>query len=318
MEHFNIFQALKEDGYHVAANIQSLWSGYGQLYRLKNKTGSTLIAKHIHPPTVANHPRGWNTNVSHQRKLRSYQVELNWYQHYAHLCDEHCRVPHLISAESIDQEQLILLEDLSSAGYPKLKRFLPLNEVEVILRWLANFHATFLHHKGVGLWPIGTYWHLATRQDEWTVMEDGVLKNAAHLLDQKLNNCRFQTIVHGDAKLANFCFSNDGQKVAAVDFQYVGKGCGMKDIIYFLGSCLTDHECERSAPELLDYYFNELEISIINSNKDLDFHSLEKEWRQMYAIAWADFHRFLLGWMPTHQKLTRYSQQQVKLALQTI
>jgi Ser/Thr protein kinase RdoA (MazF antagonist) len=63
----------------------------------------------------------------------------------------------------------------------------------------------------------------------------------AAVIDQVLNNCSYQTIVHGDAKLANFCFSKEGA-VSAVDFQYVGGGCGMKDVAYFLGSCLTGKE----------------------------------------------------------------------------
>ncbi|MEZ5009214.1 MAG: oxidoreductase family protein [Chitinophagales bacterium] len=315
MQHFITFQNLTKNGYQIAETIQSLWSGYGQIVRLKNANGETLIAKHINPPSATNHPRGWNTNASHQRKLQSYLVELHWYTNYAQFCDNSCRIPQLISSESIDQEHLIILEDLNSSGFPKRKSSLQISEIKVVLNWLANFHATFLDHDGSGLWPIGTYWHLATRREEWEAMEAGQLKKAATKIDHALNNCQFKTLVHGDAKLANFCFANDGNKVAAVDFQYIGKGCGMKDVVYFLGSCLTDNECEKLAPELLDFYFQKLEDSLTNCNFLIDFTTLEKEWRQMYPIAWADFHRFLLGWMPTHQKLTSYSKQQVKLAL---
>lgn len=77
------------------------------------------------------------------------------------------------------------------------------------------------------------------------------------MIDRVLRNCRFPTIVHGDAKLANFCFADDGQAVAAVDFQYAGGG-GIKDVAYFIGSCPDEADCERQETELLDVYFASL------------------------------------------------------------
>lgn len=69
-----------------------------------------------------------------------------------------------------------------------------------------------------------------TRPDELSAMKPSHLKGAAEAIDSKLNQCKFQTIVHGDAKVANFCFTPDSKSIAAVDFQYVGSGCGMKDV----------------------------------------------------------------------------------------
>ena len=80
----------------------------------------------------------------------------------------------------------------------------------------------FLGAEPQGLWPVGTFWHLATRPDELEEMDDLKLKQAAPIIDSKLNNCQFKTIVHGDAKPANFCFGQKTNSVAAVDFQYVG------------------------------------------------------------------------------------------------
>jgi hypothetical protein len=289
--------------------IQSLWSGYGKLSRLELSDNpiKTIIAKHIILPQEANHPRGWNTNNSHQRKIKSYQVETNWYKDYADKCNDDCRVAKHYYSASKENELLILLEDLDASGFPIRKSNLNKNEIKVCLKWLANFHAIFMNVKPTDLWEIGTYWHLATRPDELNAMENGKLKAVAHLIDEKLNNCKFQTIVHGDAKVANFCFSKDLKQVAAVDFQYVGGGCGIKDVIYLMGSCLTDNECEKHESELLDFYFKELNQALLKSKSSIDFAELEKEWRSLYPIAWTDFTRFLLGWMPTHQKLNRYS-----------
>ena len=60
-------------------SVQTLWSGYGEIkrYFLKGGTQPSVIVKHIQLPENSHHPRGWNTEISHQRKLKSYQLETN-------------------------------------------------------------------------------------------------------------------------------------------------------------------------------------------------------------------------------------------------
>jgi hypothetical protein len=288
--------------------IQSLWSGYGKItrYRLQGAPYKTVVVKSILLSPQGTHPRGWNTNNSHNRKVKSYQVETNWYEKWNHLCSDKCRTPEFIGSFSQGDNQWIILEDLDT-NFPLRKSELNLKEVKVCLEWLANFHSIFLSKKPVGLWEVGTYWHLATRPDELEKIENQELKAKAPVIDALLNQCQHQTLVHGDAKLANFCFSESGEKVAAVDFQYVGGGCGIKDVAYFLGSCLTSSDLEYYERELLDFYFSELKMAIETSIPFVNFSELEKEWRKLYPIACTDFTRFLLGWMPTHQKLNDYN-----------
>lgn len=290
--------------------IQSLWSGYGKIVRL-GITGTpsinSVVLKHIIIPGQQNHPRGWNSDLSHQRKLKSYLVEMKFYENFAQRCNDSSRVASCYHSETIGEEQVILLEDLDAAGFPVRKSTLDHDDVKVCLSWLANFHATFVLEKPEGLWEVGTYWHLATRPDEYDVMLNQALKEGAQQLDSLLSACQYQTLVHGDAKVANFCFSEDGKQVAAVDFQYVGGGCGMKDVIYLLGSCLDENECELYENELLSYYFEELKKAMNEKSITIDFVALEKEWRALFPIAWTDFSRFLDGWMPTHPKNNSYT-----------
>lgn len=287
--------------------IQSLWSGYGKIsrYALTGSAIDSVVVKHIALNGVNEHPRGWNTDVGHLRKARSYEVEIYWYEHWNRQCTASSRTANFIGAMTEGEEQWIILEDLD-ARFPVRKQHLELPEVKTCLRWLANFHGTFLGQTPDGLWETGTYWHLATRPEEFGKIGYEPLKRTAHQIDELLNGCTYQTIVHGDAKLANFCFAADGTSVAAVDFQYVGGGCGMKDVTYFLGSCLSSNQCEIHAPALLDLYFAELEKTIRISEPEIDFKELEQEWRAMYPLAWTDFTRFLLGWLPAHDKVNDY------------
>jgi hypothetical protein len=290
--------------------IQILWSGYGEIVRVE-LAGSDLksvVLKYIIFPSESVHPRGWNTDLSHARKLKSYDVEMHWYRDWSGQCEQACRVAKCYAATSAADERVIVLEDLDAAGFPVRRSSLDMDGVKLCLNWLANFHASFMGVRPEGLWQTGTYWHLETRPDELAAMEDGDLKQAAPEIDKLLNNCKYQTLVHGDAKVDNFCFSSDGQAVAAVDFQYVGGGCGMKDVVYFLGSCLTEQQCDQWEQELLAYYLAVLKQALETANKQVDWEQLKAEWLAMFPIAWADFYRFLLGWMPTHRKINPYSQ----------
>lgn len=303
----------------AVTHIQTLWSGYGTIrrYHLENSDFETVVVKEIQRESSQKHPRGWHTDFGHQRKLRSYEVETHWYRSWSASCDEHCKVPQLMGILENEAGQWIVMEDLN-ASYPLLKTTVGIPEVKTCLKWLAHFHAKFLYSSPQGLWEVGTYWHLETRPDEYATMANGALKSKAELIDQRLNTCQYQTLVHGDAKLANFCFSHDGTHVAAVDFQYVGGGCGIKDVAYFLGSCLSSSECEMYQDVLLNAYFECLDRALQLYQNSVDFKVLESEWRSMYPIACADFARFLLGWMPNHQKLNAYMMRQVAAVLNAL
>ncbi len=321
-KHFEVAIARSVSADRIQKNeiIQELWSGYGQIIRYvtSNPKIPSVIVKHICYPDNNNHPRGWNTDNSHKRKLNSYEIETEWYKNWASQCSSSCRIPRCLTIEVNKTEMLIVLEDLDTAGFPIRKRSVSMKDIQNCLDWLANFHATFLNKSPNGLWKNGTYWHLDTRPDELDALSDRRLKSAAGKIDQCLKNCVFKTIVHGDAKLANFCFDCSGEKVAMVDFQYVGGGCGMKDIAYFVGSCFGENESEQYEQEVLDYYFKVLKMTIEEKHGNIDFTALEKEWREMYYYAWADFHRFLKGWSPGHWKLNTYSERVVNQIIEKL
>lgn len=289
--------------------VQELWSGYGSILRLFLKAApvDSIIIKLIKLEKAENHPRGWNTDNSHSRKVKSYEVEKNWYANYADLCFASFRVPKCLLLSEVDGIQLIILEDLDSSGFSERKASLSYSDSKVVIKWLAHFHANFLNMKPEGLWEQGSYWHLATRKDEFDVMQESKLKNNAALIDQALIRAKFQTLIHGDAKVANFCFSKDPEYVSAVDFQYVGKGIGMIDLAYFMGSCFNGEECACYEDEILEYYFSEFNSAYFRKNGQEPDLEIEKEWRYLYPFAVADFARFLYGWMPNQTKLNQYT-----------
>ena len=329
-----ISQTISCDSIIAVETIQTLWSGYGEIvrYRLEGQTcPASIIVKSIRPPKQTQHPRGWNTSASHQRKLLSYRVEANWYHAWSKMCDEDSRVPICYGLSSPDQvyaavdaydthspciesdsAAIILLSDLDAEGFPMRHQRLTLEQAKVCIEWLANFHAHFMQDSPQdnwpeGLWKLGCYWHLGIREDEYRAMPDSSLKQSAHRLDALLSQTRFKTLIHGDAKVANFCFSDDSSRVAAVDFQYVGGGCGMRDLVYFIGGCLSEEACKQHHASLTRFYFLKLDQALINQRSAIIAKDIEQEWRPLFAVAWADFQRFILGWAPEHHKNNDFS-----------
>jgi hypothetical protein len=290
--------------------VQTLWSGYGRILRveLEDAAAASAVVKLVKPPDLVRHPRGWGGDAGHRRKLRSYEVERAFYEEHA--ADTAHRTARCYAAEDSADGLRLLLEDLDAAGYAGRRRIPKDEELARCLQWLASFHAAHFGSAPTGLWPNGTYWHLATRQDELAAMQDGALRAAAAALDGALRGCRHRTWVHGDAKVGNFCFAADD--VAAVDFQYVGGGCGVQDVAYLISSCLDDAACERRADDLLDTYFEALRERL---PARVDADDVEREWRALYPAAWADFHRFLNGWAPDHWKIHGYTRRMTRAAL---
>jgi hypothetical protein len=252
----------------IGARLQTLWGGYGEIRRVR-LDGQATIVKVVSPPPL--------DNISHRRKLRSYDVELAWYRRYA--ASSPSRVPHLLAGIRRDDGWTFVFEDLDQAGYDGRR-----GNVDLCLAWLARFHMFFLGMTPEDLWPQGTYWHLATRSEELEAIADPALRRAAPIIDARLRESPFRTFVHGDAKVANFCFG--AHDVAAVDFQYVGGGCAMSDVAYLI--CGDGDEEEK-----LDRYCHHL----------LNFGAspaIEREARAIYPFAAADFYRFFAGWAPHH------------------
>lgn len=271
--------------------IQTLWGGYGSLVRRGTPEGMTEIVKDVRWPAGKG-------DLSHRRKLRSYQVEAHWYRHWAGKVPDGCRVARLRGVESRPDGMLLVLEDLDAAGYARRSSDLRRDDLDAALGWLAGFHAAFLGAAPEGLWKEGSYWHLATRPDEWKAMPPGPLREAATEIDRRLAQARFRTIVHGDAKPDNFCLGSAG-RIAAVDFQYVGGGCGMRDLAYLLDGFRGDVLDDASTRDALDRYFRVLRGHLLRDPSHAGHaEAVEQEWRDLFPVAWLDFQRFLQGWSP--------------------
>jgi hypothetical protein len=276
----------------LGPRLQSLWGGYGDLWRggLETERGiESVVIKDVRPPAD-------DGSLAHRRKLRSYRVEQAFYARFAERLGDRSRTARPVALSSTKLAFLTVLEDLAVAGFSSQGSMTP-EALSNALAWLAAFHASFLGLAPDELWKVGTYWHLGTRPDEHARMRPGVLKAGAAAIDQLLSSASFVTVVHGDAKPDNICVARDG-RVAFVDFQYAGGGVGVKDVAYLLNCCIAPKECAKLVPRYLDEYFATLRTALEPKLVPEETAAVEREWRELFPIAWVDFYRFLQGWAP--------------------
>ncbi|GHB67928.1 phosphotransferase [Psychrosphaera saromensis] len=340
---------LQDQSLEFVEQLQELWSGYGSIVRCysKNKKQSYIV-KHIQTSApLTEHPRGWSGDKSHQRKIKSYQVETHFYREYASFCNkafnqncnhgcsqshnqqnaaQNCKVPTLYEIIELEDGYLLVMEDLHASGFNISADKNDWQKLKTAITWLANFHSKFMFTKADNLWSQGGYWHLNTRQDELLAMPESNLKQQATRLDKRLKEAKYQTLIHGDAKFENLCFHSDGNSVAAVDFQYVGRGVGVVDLAYLAGSALDQSGLEEFGELILPFYLNALKQALADAvthtphdeHSSIDFVELSKEYQELYPVAWADFYRFLLGWNPKSWKVNAYIKQMAEKALSSL
>lgn len=159
----------------------------------------------------------------------------------------------------------------------------------------------------------GTFWHLDTRPEEWeAIPEDGsggflsgLKQEARGIADELKEEARkFSTLTHGDAKAANFCWSDasssssSGSSIsaAAYDFQYVGRGVGARDVAYLLSSAGSSSD-EEQLDSSLDFYYDCLQRDLRSLGKDEEAERYTRDvLSKHFRLSTADFVRFMAGW----------------------
>mmetsp|Transcript_29587 Transcript_29587/g.48824 ORF Transcript_29587/g.48824 Transcript_29587/m.48824 type:complete len:321 (-) Transcript_29587:26-988(-) len=257
------------------SSIARLWGGMGQVYRVSSKDGD-FVVKYMDPRRVS------SSSIGDQRKLDSYVVESTFYRDYCEdLISKGVGLARFLHVEREGNRTILCLSVLENAPND--------DYYELVLEWLAHFHAATWQSECRGLQEIGTYWHLDTRPDEWDGMSscgwEGRLKRAARAIDEFLKDeTSIQSCVHGDVKDANVMW--DGHAVAMCDFQYVGRGCPLKDLCYFLCSNgVADDE------EYVDVYYQKLCSKIKDSPPPN-----RKEFDKVLELCYCDYLRFMCGW----------------------
>ncbi|KAL0483616.1 hypothetical protein AKO1_011480 [Acrasis kona] len=312
------FVGLLEDGNKIISQerIASLWAGYGSIYRLKVQKSSgpsTLVVKQIKYNDANSGDEG------HMRKLLSYKVEEYFYEKLSkELTGSHARVAEAYNKRNENEKICLVLEDLSK-HYPISAGSNNFPQSKCVLKWLANFHACFWERKDIplippplvkstvkqGVWQQGGYWYLDTRQDELsdiTGREWSKLKAHSSKIDKFLkgqhdgttSDSHF-TLLHGDAKSANILFSSSKDSCAMYDFQYVGRGYGVKDVVYFLATSCDSSVVAKQEKDLIEYYHQELMSALRRYNKASVVYTIETL-NKHFEYALLDWTRFCAGW----------------------
>ncbi len=282
------------------APVQSLWAGYGSIYAVETagSNDDRLIVKHFTPPA---HRRIGDDSEDHRRKLRSYSVERVFYERLSRkLIDAGCIVPECLGCiEGDDGSIAIVMRDLGARyGRYDVRRgnCLTIEEGKRLLSYLARFHAVFWNVRlPEGLWEEGCFWQLGTRMDELPHLDNswrrwGLDRAMAMEIHERVVHLPHRTILHGDAKAANFFWFKD--HVGGYDLQYTGGGSPMRDIAYMLGCSMQEHLISAHEEALLRHYHGEL-TSLLSPEHAADY-TFEKM-QEAYDLCVTDLVRFMCG-----------------------
>jgi len=190
----------------------------------------------------------------------------------------------------MDSRFSLLLKDFSETeGWRQVVQ-LNLDEMKATLRALAKFHAFFWNglprnQKLISsLWPVGSYLDQAKQPlikvedvsatfrrvvSEFVGTETltgdlkdygAILAKHAERLDREVHGGDKQTVIHGDAKSANFFYRRNSSgdiEVGVIDFQWTGLGLCATDLAYAIWACPQADVLDKEE-ELVETYYQYL------------------------------------------------------------
>lgn len=197
-----------------------------------------------------------------------YDMEVGWYRDIADDCGALCPASYHADIAENEQEFVLLLEDMAPASQGDQLTGASLPQVETTLAEAAALHGfqpdggferlKWLHH-GQGnsdflknTLPNG---YPLFRERFSTLLSPDILDLGQELID------RFDTyvaheplelaITHGDMRLDNILFHDDGGIAALVDWQTCSLGNPANDVAYMIGTSFADPAVRREHEEQL-------------------------------------------------------------------
>jgi hypothetical protein len=227
---------------------------------------------------VAKLPAADDTSRTTALNLRSYEIEVRFYQQLAP--ELPIRTPHILytDIEVATASFVLLMEDLSPARTGDQLAGASAEDAEIAVDELVKLHSPrwgdptlaeydWLHRdpeagRAFLLAMLPVFWH-GFRERYADRLDDDVHEAGsalfAHLERFLSSNDEPWTVVHGDYRLDNLLFNcPDGAPVAVVDWQTCAHGPGMNDVAYFIGAGLLPHHRRAQERQLVSRYHHGL------------------------------------------------------------
>ena len=261
---------------------------------------------------VAKLPSSNETSRATGVAMRTYEVEVSFYQELA--TDLPVRSPrcHHAEIDAVSGDFVLLLEDLAPAEQGDQVAGCSVDQARLVLAEAARLHAPLwgdatldrlewpvrwsqesqdgMHAMLTVLWP-----NFVDRYGE--DLDDDVVAMGARFISRLGAYYAYRppphTVIHNDFRLDNLLFGTPegGPPVAVVDWQTVGVGPGLSDVSYFLGAGLSVEDRRGHEEELVREYHEALLAAGVEG---FDW---ERCWNDYRVFAYSGFHMAVLASM---------------------
>lgn len=222
-----------------------------------------------HPKTfVAKCPSANEISRNAAAVFHLYDMETGWYRDVADDCDALCPQSYHADIAENEREFVLMLEDMAPASQGDQLAGASLLQVETTLREAANLHnfrpeggfesLRWLHHgEGNSEFSKNTLinGYSVFRERFDALLSTDVLEVGQKLVDKMADYIAHeppeQTITHGDMRLDNILFHDDGRIAALVDWQTCSLGNPANDVAYMIGTSFADPAERREHEENL-------------------------------------------------------------------